>query len=117
MDKFRLQAQKYVKSVRKSIIRDYDEVPEEWEAQLQQLEDLYSHYLNAQDYLNGCESLITSINDGKTACTDPHFNIIIQCIKSMDKILKTFGLTPVSRKKLKGSSSTPTDEEDFLDEL
>jgi phage terminase small subunit len=35
----------------------------------------------------------------------------------MDKILKTFGLTPVSRKKLKGSSSTPTDEEDFLDEL
>lgn len=113
---FQEKAKKYVDAVKKSIIRDYDEVPDEWEAQLVQLEDMYATYLQCSDALRKAESPIITINEGKTACADFNFTIAQQCIKSMDRILKGFGLNPISRKKLRGNTQN-FDEEDFLDEL
>lgn len=110
------KAKKYISAVKKSIVRDYDEVPAEWEAQLVQLEDMYATYLQCSDNLRAAPSPVILINDGKTSCPDFNFTICQQCIKSMDKILKGFGLNPVSRKKLKGNVIN-SDEDDFLDEL
>ena len=40
---------RYITAVKKRIKNDYGEIPEEWSAQLQQLEDLYICYLKAAD--------------------------------------------------------------------
>lgn len=116
LEQYLIKAKSYVDAVRKSIVRDYDEVPAEWEAQLVQLEDMYATYLQCSDALRKAESPIIKINAEKTTCVDFNFTVAQQCVKSMDKILKSFGLSPISRKKLRGNTQT-VDEEDFLDEL
>ena len=112
MEEYYKIAEKYVSAVRKAIRADYTEVPEEWEAQLVQLEDMYATYLQCRDTLRRAGSPITTINDGKTVCASPYFTTMTTCIKSMDKIIKSFGLSPVARKVLKGSSTTPEDYDD-----
>lgn len=40
---------KYINAVKRRITDDYGSVPDEWSAQLQQLEDVYTIYLRASD--------------------------------------------------------------------
>ena len=115
MENFEHQAEQYVKSVRRAIKLDYSEVPSEWEAQLTQLRDLYHMYLKAADRAR-TEDPVVQINGGKTSAPNMNFNVMVQCTASMDKIIKSFGLSPMSRKKLKGSQPID-DEEDFMDGL
>lgn len=115
MENYEQQAEQYVKSVRRAIKLDYSEVPAEWEAQLTQLRDLYHMYLKAADRAKDEDPVIT-INGGKTSSPNMNFNVMVQCTASMDKIIKSFGLSPMSRKKLKGSQPVD-DEDDFMDEL
>jgi P27 family predicted phage terminase small subunit len=116
MKSFYSEAEKYVKSVRRAIKSDYGDVPGEWDAQLQQLTDMYATYLSCSEHLRNLDDPITFINDGKTACASPYFNMMVSTAKMMDSIIKSFGLSPVSRKKLTGiNPSAP--EEDFMNEL
>ena len=89
------KAENYVKNVRKAIIRDYDQVPPEWDAQLQQLEDLYVMYLKSSEVARRDEP-VTYTNGGKTATPNPYFGVMVTAMSSMDKIIKSFGLSPVS---------------------
>jgi P27 family predicted phage terminase small subunit len=116
MNNFYDKAEVYVKSVRKAIKSDYGSVPGEWEAQLSQLTDMYATYLSCSDHLRNADDVITFINDGKTACASPYFNMMVSTAKMMDSIIKSFGLSPVARKKLTGVNQT-AQEEDFMDEL
>ena len=112
METYYKKAEKYVKAVRKAIRADYNEVPEEWEAQLVQLEDMYATYLQCSEVLRREGSPITMINDGKTICASPYFTTMTTCVKTMDKIIKSFGLSPIARKVLKGSSTTVDEYEE-----
>lgn len=116
MTDFYNSARKYVNSVRKAIRADYDEVPPEWEAQLIQLEDLYATYLQCAYALREEGSPITAINDGKTVCASPYFTTMTNCVKMMDRIVKSFGLNPIARKALKGNTVNISDDEE-IDEL
>jgi phage terminase small subunit len=115
IEKFKNRADKYIATIEKSIKRDYGEVPPEWEAQLQQLHDLYLMYLKAADMAKEEDPTI-KINSGRTLSPNLNFGIMVQCTNSMDKILKQFGLNPVAQKKLKGEKK-PAEAEDFMDEL
>jgi phage terminase small subunit len=117
MDDFYKKSKKYVKSVRKAIVKDYGEVPGEWEAQLVQLEDMYACYLDCADKLRLSGSPIALINDGKTECSSPYFTTMRSCIMYMDKIIKSFGLSPIARKNLKGAEAKPESNDEFIDEL
>lgn len=116
--KFLLQSQNYAKSVRKAIERDYGEVPPEWEAQLQQLQDFYTIYLKCADFMK-TEDIIVYINNKKTPATNIHYSTMCTCMDKIEKIVKQFGLTPVSRKKLKGSQAAPSedDDDDYMNSL
>jgi len=115
-DNYFKKAEEYVKNVRKAIIRDYEQVPPEWCAQLQQLEDLYVMYLKAAEVARR-DDPVTYTNNGKTATPNPYFGVMVTAMGSMDKIIKSFGLSPVSQKKLKGNSTLANSDEDECDEL
>lgn len=114
-EKFQKRADKYIATIKKSIKRDYGEVPSEWEAQLQQLHDLYMMYLKAADMAKEEDPTI-KINGGRTLSPNLNFGIMVQCTNSMDKILKQFGLNPVAQKRLKGDKK-PDDAEDYMNGL
>ena len=109
------KAKKYVKGIRNSIKNDMGFVPDEWEAQLVQLEDMYANYLYASMKLREGGDSVVKINAGKTVCASAYFNVMIQSQKAMDSIIKQFGLNPSAKKKLKGSDVP--ESKDYLDNL
>lgn len=104
---------KYISAVKKRIIADYGEVPEEWAAQLQQLEDIYYCYIKAADKQRECD-IATTTNNGKTECKTVEFTVMLDCINSMKKIIAEFGLSPRAKSMIKQPES-PTD--DFTDKF
>jgi hypothetical protein len=112
-------AKKYMESVRTSIIAQFGKIPGQYEAQLQQLQDLYFCYLCARDEMIEDEdfSVVTTINGGKTLSTNFYISSMIQLTNSIDKIIKNFGLNPLAEKRIKGVASAPETEEDFMNTL
>ena len=113
--KFDERVKSYLDSVRERIIKDYSISPGEWSAQLKQLEDLYSAYLRCADDIPE-EEIIVFINDGKTASPNPKLRLMMELSKSMDQIIKGFGLSPLAKSRIK-ATLTVAEQEDFLDSL
>ena len=67
------RANKYINSVRKSIKRDYGSIPPEFEAQLDQLRDLYITYITASDNFMEKTETVQMINNGKTPVINFNF--------------------------------------------
>ena len=109
------KSKRYVNAVKKAIKDDYGCVPMEFDAQLVQLEDLYANYLFAASQVRAAGDAVTAINEGKTICVSAYFSTMLHTSKMMDKIVKSFGLNPASRKALKGSQ--PMDEDDCFSDL
>ena len=107
------RVKKYIDAVKKRIIADYGELPDEWSAQIQQLEDLYTCYLEASD-TQKTANIVTQINDGKTECKSTYFTVMLDCISAMKKVIAEFGLSPRAKSMIK----TPTVEtDDFTDKF
>lgn len=106
------RVKKYINAVKRRIKDDYGSVPDEWSAQLQQLEDLYSCYLRASDAQKDCE-ITTTTNNSKTVCKSVFITIMLDCINAQKKIIAEFGLSPRSKSMIK--SVQPTDNDDFTD--
>lgn len=107
------RVKKYIDAVKKRIISDYGEVPDEWSAQLQQLEDIYSCYIKASDRQRDTE-ITTKINNGKTECKTVEFTVMLDCINSMKKIIAEFGLSPRAKSMIKQPESQT---DDFTDKF
>ena len=109
----------YIKSVRESIERDYGCVPPEFEAQLGQLEDIYSAYIMASDDFKKSDKLIELINGGKTPVVNMNFQLMRDCMNLMNQLVKNFGLSPYTKQHIKPTA--PADDEssstDYLDTL
>ncbi len=100
---------KYISAVRKRIVADYGSVPDEWSAQLMQLEDIYTLYLRASDKQR--ESPLTELtNGGKTLSKSLYFSIMTECVNSMKKIIADFGLSPLAKTKIRKPVTTDSDE-------
>lgn len=93
---------KYINAVKKRIREDYGSVPEEWTAQLQQLEDIYSCYLKASDAQKDAD-ITHEINNGKTVCKSVYLTVMLDCISSMKKIIAEFGLSPRAKSMIRGN--------------
>ena len=106
------RVRKYINAVKRRIKEDYGSVPEEWSAQLQQLEDLYSCYLRASDAQRDSE-ITTTINNSKTICKSPYFTIMLDCTNAMKKVIAEFGLSPRAKAMIK--TVPTTDNDDFID--
>jgi len=108
---------KYISAVKKRIKADYGEVPDEWTAQLQQLEDLYSCYLKASDAQQTAD-IATEINGGKTVCKSVYLTVMLDCTNAMKKVIAEFGLSPRAKSMIRGNQTVADDEfaEKFLSE-
>lgn len=106
---------KYINAVKKRIVADYGSIPDEWSAQLQQLEDVYTVYLRASDTLKDSQ-LIEVTNGGRTTQKSLYFSIMTECCNTMKKIIADFGLSPLAKSKIKKPVTTDTDDftENFL---
>ena len=100
---------KYINAVKKRIKNDYGEIPEEWSAQLQQLADLYSCYLKAADMQKEMY-VVTEINNGKTECKTVEFQVMLDCVNAMKKVIAEFGLSPRAKAMIKTPQPGETDE-------
>ena len=109
------KAKKYMKSVRAAIVSQYGKVPGQYELQLTQLQDLYFCYLVAQDELYASEDLSVTVlmNGGKTQAMNFKISAMVQLSASIDKIIKNFGLSPLSEKRIKGTVEAET-EPDYM---
>ena len=106
---------KYINAVKRRITDDYGSVPDEWSAQLQQLEDVYTIYLRASDTQK--EAALTDVtNGGRTLQKSLYFSIMTECCNTMKKIIADFGLSPLAKSKIKKPVTTDTDDftENFL---
>lgn len=108
------RVRKYINAVKRRIKEDYGSVPEEWSAQLQQLEDLYSCYLRASDAQRDSE-ITTTINNSKTICKSPYFTIMLDCTNAMKKVIAEFGLSPRAKSMIRGNQAT--DNDDFAEKF
>jgi phage terminase small subunit len=115
--KQKTKVQNYVNSVRESIKRDYGFIPPEFEAQLGQLEDIYSAYVMASDDFKKQDNLVELINGGKTPVVNMNFQLMRDCMNLMDKLVKNFGLSPLTKQKLKTPNSGSEEEDDYMDSL
>ena len=103
---------KYINAVKRRITDDYGSVPDEWSAQLQQLEDVYTIYLRASDAMKEA-SLIDLTNGGRTQQKSMYFSIMTECVSSMKKLISDFGLSPLAKSKIR--KPVATDSDDFTD--
>ena len=94
---------KYINAVKKRIKEDYGSVPEEWTAQLQQLEDLYSCYLKASDAQKTAD-VTTLINGGKTQSKSIYLTVMLDCVGAMKKVIAEFGLSPRAKSMIKNQT-------------
>lgn len=110
-----VRVRKYINAVKKRIKEDYGSVPDEWTAQLQQLEDLYTCYLRASDAQKDAE-ITTRINNSKTICKSPYITIMLDCINAQKKIITEFGLSPRAKAMIRPVQATDNDDftENFL---
>lgn len=107
---------KYINAVKKRIKEDYGSVPDEWTAQLQQLEDLYSCYLKASDAQQTAD-IATEINGGKTVCKSVYLTVMLDCTNAMKKVIAEFGLSPRAKSMIKNQTVESDDfAEKFLSE-
>ena len=106
---------KYISAVKRRITEDYGGVPEEWSAQLQQLEDLYLCYLKAADKQRK-RDVATMINDGKTECKTVYLTVMLDCVSAMKKVIAEFGLSPRAKSMIRGNQAVADDDfsEKFL---
>ncbi len=103
------RVKKYINAVKRRIKEDYGSVPEEWAAQLQQLEDLYSCYLRASDAQKDV-AITTTINNSKTVCKSPYITIMLDCTNAMKKVIAEFGLSPRAKSMIRGNQTVDNDE-------
>ena len=105
---------RYITAVKKRIKNDYGEIPEEWSAQIQQLEDLYICYLKAAD-IQREQYVTTEINNGKTECKTVEFSVMLDCVNAMKKVIAEFGLSP--RAKAMIQTPQPGECDEFADKF
>lgn len=105
------QVKKYMQSVEQSIKRDYGEVPDEFELSLMMLADNYNIYLQARTAIN-TDGVIITVND--TLIKHPMLKVLQDTQISMNKIINSFGLTPLSKSKLKAPQP---ETDDFTDKF
>ena len=108
------RCESYIESVRLAIERDYQQVPAEWEMQLTQLKDMYLMYLRASDAMKK-ENMVITTNGGKTTAMNPNFKIMSESIERCDKIVKSFGLSPLAKSKI--GKSVDVDDTDLLNDF
>jgi phage terminase small subunit len=107
--------QQYIKSVRSAVEQEYGSIPGEYEAQLRQLEDMYRAYLKcAEEFRN--ENPVIMINNGKTAAPNIKFKVMVESINSMDRLIKSFGLSPLAKTRIK-RDVVSVEEDDYLDSI
>ena len=112
------ESDEFIKNIRAAIMTDAPdgEVPPEWESQLRQLRDLYFAYLKAyENQVN--ENPVILINGGKTQAVNFSLSVMMKLARTMDQIIRQFGLSPLAKKRLKSRPEKPAEEPDFLDTL
>ena len=109
------QATQYIESVRAAITKDYGFVPPEWEMQLTQLFDMYKLYLHASKSME-TEEPIVMINAGKTSALNQNIKLMHDSIATCDKIVKSFGLSPLAKSKI-GKNVAESADDDYFNTL
>lgn len=116
------KVEEYISAVKTSIEKEYTFIPPEWSAHLQQLEDYYWMYLNASKSLR--ETSLLNIGSSTTHdMKSVYISIMNDSLDRMKKITDIFGLSPLSKKRLKSNDkvdafkAVSTPEEDYLNSL
>jgi phage terminase small subunit len=117
-----IKVEEYITAVKNSIEKEYTFIPPEWSAHLQQLEDYYWMYLNASKSLR--ETSLLNIGSSTTHdMKSVYISIMNDSLDRMKKITDIFGLSPLSKKRLKSNDkvdafkAVSTPEEDYLSSM
>lgn len=106
----------YMQGVKDAIQNDYGKIPLEWSAHLQQLEDFYCIYLTARDELFRTGEILSNV--GNHDSKSPNIQIMENALNHMRKITDVFGLSPLSKSRLKEKpKAIDSPEEDYLSNL
>ena len=83
--------------------------------QLTQLFDMYKLYLHASKSME-TEEPIVMINAGKTSALNQNIKLMNDSIATCDKIVKSFGLSPLAKSKI-GKNVAESADDDYFNTL
>ena len=107
-----MKQSKILADIKKGLKKKYNEVPEEWEMQLDQLATHLDIYAKAKANLE--EQSVTVTNRFGEQIPNPNLKIMNDASVQLTKLAEKFGLNPYSMKRL----AVEADEnEDFLSNL
>lgn len=107
-----IKVQEYMQNVIDCLKQDYKEIPASWRISLDLIADNYAIYLQAKNNVLN-EGLIRKDNHGRTF-KNQSFPLMLNTQAYIIKLLSNFGLTPMSKSKMKNIDMDEFDMEDFL---
>lgn len=106
------QVQEYMQNVIDCLKQDYKEIPTSWRISLDLIADNYAIYLQAKDNVMK-EGLIRKDNHGRTF-KNQSFPLMLNTEAMVIKLLSSFGLSPMSKSKIKNFDAESMSIEDLL---
>lgn len=108
------RVQDYMQNVIDCLIQDYKNIPSSWRISLDLIAMNADLIFKAQDDLNKNGLLRT--DDLKRTFKNQNFQILMNAQTAIVKLLSTFGLTPMSKSKLKNFNSEEYNIEDLIND-
>ena len=106
------KVQEYMQNVIDCLKQDYKEIPTSWRISLDLIADNYAIYIKAKEAVL-TEGLIRKDAHGRTF-KNQSFPLMMNAEQILIKLLSNFGLSPMSRSKLKNIDIDEYDIEDLM---
>lgn len=115
INKLQKKTNEYMLSVKKTIRKQYNEIPAEFHCQLQILEDMYFNYLKAAEVQKNQKVIVKWDNGAESV--NQNLAAMLRIAGILEKIVKNFGLSPYARGKITRPKEDVEQEEDFFDTI
>lgn len=112
-DKYDLPVKEYMENLVDCLQSDYKAIPASWLVSLELIADNYEIYLRARDDVKKGGTRIQ--NSRGTYVINPSFSVMNTAQNHITKLVSSFGLTPISKSKMKALDNSQNIYDDLIE--